>query len=468
MRPPVPWTYIGIYLFEILMLFFCVVGKSACDTIPKEINLEQAIAIALKNNISVQVLEQDVDIAQSKITEAVANRNPDTDLQLRYRYLDTDLSGPATLITDSETISPGLFRGNVFTTRLTIDTKLFSWIKNSRLLESSELDSKLQELNLRKEQRDLIKSVIDHYYNVLVNKKLLESALSQQQGAMLQLEQAERLFNSGMAAHYDVLRARVQKANIESLRLNREKTLADSLEQLRVVLGIAEAVNLQPLDEIKIRFPEFNQQKLLQQALENRIEIQKINTQLDKGQKTIEFERSGETPQLEAIFEYNLFNPDNSSATSRNFRSDRHIIAGGVSLTVPLFTGTTRDAKVSQAQSEYTKDFLKKDELIKTTKSDLSRIFQELRNLRQIIEGQEENIKFAKEGLRIAMLRYERGNGTNLEVIDSQTALAVSEGEYLQSVKSYISTLAELGSIISDDSRELLKLALTHTATGSK
>ena len=462
------WRYnLGICFLEISIMFFCMCTEAVSDTSTiKEINLEQAIEIALKNNTSIQVLEQDINIAQSRIQEVKASRNPDTEVQLRYRYLDSDLSGTETIFTDQETISPTFFKGNVFTTRLTIDTKLFSWIKNSRLLESTELEYKLQELNLREERRNLIKTIIDDYYTVLVNKKLLDSTLSQQRGAILQLEQAERLYDKGMAAYYDVLRARVQKTNIESLRLNREKALTDSMEKLRIALGTTEAVDLQPVEEIKIKFPELNQDEILQQALENRIEIQKINTKLDKDQKTIEFERSGETPRLDAIFEYNLFNADNSGAS--RIGSNRHIMAGGLSLTVPLFTGNTRDARVSQVQGEHTKDFLKRDELVKTTKSDLSRIFHELRNLRHIIEGQEQNIKFAREGLRIAMLRYEKGNGTNLEVIDSQAALTAAESEYFQSVKSYVSALAELGSIVSDDARELLNLALVYDTSDLK
>jgi outer membrane protein TolC len=85
-----------------------------------------------------------------------------------------------------------------------------------------------------------------------------------------------------------------------------------------------------------------------------------------------------------------------------------------------------------------------------------------MHNLRRIIEAQKKNIEFANEGVRIAMLRYERGNGTNFEVMDSQTALTVSESEYFQSIQTYISDLAELGAMVSDDPRELLNLALTH------
>jgi outer membrane protein TolC len=66
------------------------------------------------------------------------------------------------------------------------------------------------------------------------------------------------------------------------------------------------------------------------------------------------------------------------------------------------------------------------------------------------------------------MLRYEKGNGTNLEVIDSQAALTAAESEYFQSVKSYVSALAELGSIVSDDARELLNLALIYDTSDLK
>lgn len=432
------------------MLLFCTAaGSSDSPTIPIKVDLAQAIVIALKNNTSIRILEQDFDASKSKIREVTANRNPDIDIQLGYRYLDSDVSGDEVIIEDSgDILNRGIFKGNVSSARLNIDTKLLSWRKNSRLIEVTELQSKLQELTLKEQKRNIIRSVIDHYYTVLVNKKFLESTESQQRGAVLQLEQAGRLYSNGKVAYYDVLRARVQKSNIESLRLNREVALTDSINQLRIALGVGENVSLQPVNEFKAKFLDLNQEKTLQQALENRIEIQKIDTELDIDQKTIKVERSGEIPDLSAFFQSDLYHG--------NVDNDRYSYWVGFNLIIPLSTGTTRDAKLSQARNEYTKNLLKKDELIQTTKLDLSRLFQELRNLRQVIEIQKQNIEFAREGLRVATLRYESGNGTSLEVIDSRAALAASETEYFQSVKSSVSAIAELGSIVSDDPTELL------------
>jgi OMF family outer membrane factor len=56
----------------------------------------------------------------------------------------------------------------------------------------------------------------------------------------------------------------------------------------------------------------------------------------------------------------------------------------------------------------------------------------------------EQEVKNAAESLRLAKLRYEAGEGSALEVVDSQSALARAQVNYFTAIRDYFAARAEM------------------------
>jgi outer membrane protein len=120
----------------------------------------------------------------------------------------------------------------------------------------------------------------------------------------------------------------------------------------------------------------------------------------------------------------------------------------GVQVSIPLFTGLQRGARVDQkraairavqTQREVTQD----------------RLRDRLRDLLEAVEeaelrtrGQRLAVEQARRGFEIASAQYREGLGSQLELTDAEVALRQSEFNYAEAVFDYLSSRARLVEVV--------------------
>jgi outer membrane protein TolC len=107
----------------------------------------------------------------------------------------------------------------------------------------------------------------------------------------------------------------------------------------------------------------------------------------------------------------------------------------GVSVTIPIFDGFSSKAKVEEARARYAQAVLEKEDLGDQIAVEIRRACLDLQQAQAIIDSQKDNIDEAKEALKIAQVRYDNGEGTNLDILDTMVSLSqvrknLSEGIY--------------------------------------
>ncbi len=71
-----------------------------------------------------------------------------------------------------------------------------------------------------------------------------------------------------------------------------------------------------------------------------------------------------------------------------------------------------------------------------------------MRKAQSVIDAQKDSIVEAKEALRLSEVRYNNGVGINLDVFDSQVALAQVEQNLAGAHYDYIMAKADLGRVM--------------------
>ena len=110
----------------------------------------------------------------------------------------------------------------------------------------------------------------------------------------------------------------------------------------------------------------------------------------------------------------------------------------GISVSIPIFDGFSSKAKVDAAKARYEESRLQKEDTQDQIAVDIRQGCLDLRQSQAIIDYTKDNIEEAKEALKISEVSYDIGEGTNLDVLDSQVSLSQVEENLASAVYDYL------------------------------
>jgi outer membrane protein TolC len=113
-------------------------------------------------------------------------------------------------------------------------------------------------------------------------------------------------------------------------------------------------------------------------------------------------------------------------------------------VSLPVFDGYSTKAKVDQARARYEQAVLAKEDLGEQIAVDIRKACLDLKQAQAIIESQKDNIEEAREALKISEVSYDNGEGTNLDVLDSQVSLSQVQKNLSEGVYDYLMAKAFL------------------------
>ncbi|MEA3296578.1 MAG: TolC family protein [candidate division Zixibacteria bacterium] len=257
------------------------------------------------------------------------------------------------------------------------------------------------------------------------------------------LDVVEKFHSQGLVSRFELLRARVEESNVKPQILAAESGVRLAEKRLKSFLGIdlnepillVEAVD----DTSLINLPSLEQ--LVDSALSGRSEMKQAKLMTDMRYKAVKVARSGYFPSLAAVSSYGWQSQSDEFALDRN-TSDSW--TAGVTLSIPVFDGGLTSGEVSRARAEHRQTELAVEQLKDDITLEVEQAFDRLLQARKTLDIQGETIAQAEEGMRIANLRYEAGEGTLLEVLSAQTALTRARTSLAQATFAFREARANL------------------------
>ncbi len=259
------------------------------------------------------------------------------------------------------------------------------------------------------------------FYNTILQRANLEVLQKAYEANSHNLDVVEKFYSKGMASEFELLRARVEKANLMPgiLAAESEVTLAE--KRLKSFLGLHLSdtlVIVEPVDDTSLaKLPPL--EKLVDTALVARPETQRSDYVTKMSKRAIKVALGEYQPTLSAFANYGW------QAQSDAFRFDNQTrsATAGLSLSIPIFKGGRTGGDVSYRKAEYNQATLADQQQRDDVRLEVEEVYDRLLQAKKSLEVQKETIAQAEEGLRIANLRYESGVGTQLEVLSAQASL---------------------------------------------
>jgi outer membrane protein TolC len=203
---------------------------------------------------------------------------------------------------------------------------------------------------------------------------------------------------------------------------------------LKKLLGFKMQDNISVDERLHYEQIEIKEGEFLKEAYLNQPEMILKSLGIDIDKWSIQMAKAGWRPQVNAFGGYNYQSNDWSDMVNNRHGNWQ----AGVSVNMPIFDAWSSKAKVDEAKAKYRQAILAKANVSDQIAVDIRQACLDLRQSEAIIESQRENVDEAKEALRISIVSFDNGVGTNLDVLDSQTSLAQVQQNLSQGIYDYL------------------------------
>ncbi|MCX6828503.1 MAG: TolC family protein [candidate division Zixibacteria bacterium] len=398
-----------------ISLFIVCFAISGAETV---LTVDKVREMALESNRRYLSAKQEIDRSEGNYISARSGAMPEISLSGRYtRNLTT-----RDLFFAGEKIPISL--NNDFSLSLSLAQPLYVGGKVGAALQIAKFYRGYTSEKLEEVKANIIFGAESMFYSAVLaesSRDVLQKAFEQ---LSYNLDVVEKYYKQGMISEYELLRARVEKSNLEPQLIASQSEVNLSQKRLKSFLGL-------PLEE-EIRLtadmgdtsltslPSLD--SLLTQALHNRPEVKQADYQKRAYDKAVRIAKGNWLyPTIGVGVNYDL------SASSDDFRLSRRNTSqswsASLMFSIPLFDGGRTIGEVRKARVDYYQAMLTEQQTFDDVRLEVEQAYDNLMTAKKALEMQKETIAQAEEGMRISNLRYQSGIGTQLEVLSAQTAL---------------------------------------------
>lgn len=415
-------------------------AQTAPSSAPKlDLNLSKAIDIALADNPTIKVANQDIELKKVADKEAWQALLPTVDAQLALSHAIT----VAEIRTSMGTFKMGMDGTTTAQGGVTLSLPLFApaIYQNMKLTKDDIL---LAQEAARGSKLDLIKQVSKAYYAALLSKNSVDVVQKAYDVAAEKFNVIDTKYKLGKASEYDQLSASVQMRSMKSSLVSTQTGYKLALLQLRVLMGITEDINININDDLNNYANDLKveDQFALNLELDNNTGLRQLNysEKMLNHAKNILKTSFMPTVALQLTGQYQSMSNQNWNIFKYSYSPSSTL---SLAVSIPIFHASNfTKLKSNKLQLQQLQDTRQ------NTLNQLRMAVASYRsNMYSTIDQVESNklaVEQARKTVEIAAMRYEVGNGTVLELNQSQTALTQAELTYSQSIYDYLVSKADL------------------------
>ena len=472
---------------------------------PVVITLEQALEIALSENVAVKVADLEIKRTQYAKKGAYAALYPQIDLSASYQrtikrqvmYMDIDTKSMSSMMgggssamttaladimqrlgvlenkagiptpppttpapdagTDSgstggSSMSDGLEVGRLNTLNGGVTASMP--IVNAQLWKSlklSALDVELAVEKARASRLDMVTQVKNAYFGILMAKEAFNVYKDVYENAVENYNETKKKFDAQKVSEFELVRAKTSVANAIPNVYNAESSIILALWQLKAVLGVDLDMNL----DVAGKLDDWSQQMFYDihqhdsVSLDNNTTMKQLAIQTEVLAQNIKLQQYANIPSLAVAFNFSM----NTMANDVKFSEFRWTPYSyvGLSLNIPIFAGGKRYQAIRQAKNQYQQVQLQVDNTERQLKIAIRQSLNTMETNMKSYYAAQEAVGAAQKAYDIAEAAYKVGRSTLLELNDAQLALTQAQLAQSQAVYNFVNAKTQLEQVIGQD-----------------
>ena len=426
-------------LMAALLLPVSAMSQTETTSNVLNLSLEEAIEIAVSENPTIIVADQQIELKKISKQETWQSLLPSVDFSGTVQY--TVLAAVMKL-NDME-FKMGKDNTSTWNGQFSVSLPIFApTVYATMNLTTTDLEQAVEQS--RSSRLDLVNQVTKAYYSLMLAQdsyKVLEQSYA---NAEKNFEVINSMFQLGGTSEYDKISAEVQMRSLKPSMISARNAISIAELQLKVLMGIADVVDI-VVDGTLSDFEDEMYSEVLTSgnySLDNNTSIRQLdlNERLLNQNLTVQKMNFLPTLALQGSYAFQSLYNDNFRISDYTWASSSSVV---LSLSVPIFRmgnfTKLRSTKLQISQLNQNRQYTER-QIDMQVKSYLNN----MKASAEQVASNKEAIVQAEKGRLIAEKRYEIGNGTILELNNSEVSLTQARLTYGQSIFDYLSAKADL------------------------
>ncbi|MBR5193003.1 MAG: TolC family protein [Bacteroidaceae bacterium] len=422
-------------VLALAMLAMMATSAKAQDTL--RISLKEAVQIALSENPTIKVADQEIQLKKEANREVIYGLLPEVSLVGSFNHTiekqTMAMMGQTFKVGSLNSVSGGVSASlPVFVPALYQSMKL------------TKKDVELAMEKARSSRLDMVNQVTKAFYQLLLAQdsyKVLQKSYKQSED---NFNIVDAKYQQGSVSEYDKISAEVQMRSLKPSVVSAGNGVNLAMLQLKVLLGMESNMPVAVVGNLKdYEMAMFTRQAQPQpeNIVGGNTTLRQLDMNYDMLKRNLKLKYTNFMPSLALSFQYMYTTLGNDWKIS-NYQWNPYSTLG-LSLSIPLFKGSNfsqvKQAKLQLKQLDQTRINTERQ-----LKMQAQSYLDNMSASSEQVVSNKEAVYQAEKGRTIAEKRYEVGRGTILELNSSEVALTQAQLTYNQSIYDYLVAKADL------------------------
>ena len=409
------------------------------------ITLDKAIELALSENPTIKIADKEIELKEVSKSEAWQNLLPSVTLDGAIQYNVKVASMKMEAMGQTQEIKMGKDNSNTWNGALQIAIPLYApAVYQTMKLSNSDL--KLAVEKSRGSKIDMINQVTKAYYQLMLAQDSYDVLQENFKLAETNFDIVNKMFEQGLVSEYDKISAEVQKNNAWPSVVSGKNAVELARLQLKVLMGITADVTLVVDDNLANYESEMADAANMEIDLNNNSSLRQIDMQTGMIGQQRKILKSAFIPTIALVgnYQYQSISNTNWNIAKYNW-SDAASVT--LSVSIPIFKAknftSLKSNKIQLYQLAETRTNTER-----MLKMQAQSFIDNMTASSEQLQSNKNAVYLAEKGVEISQKRYDIGNGTILELTNSQVQLTNTRLSYNNTIYDYLVAKSELNKVL--------------------
>lgn len=422
---------------------FCMLTYAQETTPTMQLTLDRAIELALSENPTIKVAEQEITLKEVSKKEAWRSLLPSVSLDGTVTYNIK----VAEIKTSMGSFKMGMDDSNTWNGALNVSLPLYAPAAY-RTINMTKADIELAVEKSRASKIDMVNQVTKAFYQLMLAQDSYNVLMENYKQTERNYQVVNTMYQQGSVSEYDKISAEVQVRSLWPNVVSGKNAVELAKLQLKVLMGITANVDIVIND--KLTNYEGEMQKAATTAdnlsLENNSTLRQIDLNGELLNQTRKLLKTNFHPTLALVGSYQYQSMSNTNWEVNNYNwSNASSLT--LSLSIPLFKASNftklKSNKIQQTQ--LAENRINTERMLRMQAQSY---LDNMTSSAEQISSNKQAVELAQKNVEISKKRYEVGKGTILELNNSQVSLTNVQLTYNNSIFNYLVAQSELKTVL--------------------
>ncbi|HSQ77703.1 MAG TPA: TolC family protein, partial [Nitrospirota bacterium] len=416
----------------VIMLLLVVAAYSYAS---ESLTLEQAVDTALRNNPGLKAADAQVEAADAGVLRSASGFLPKVTVSETWSKTDNPLMVLGTKL-NQEILAPSDFNPSVinnpepisnYNTRLSVVQPIFNGGKEYIGRTQAKLAKGASIQDRERARQETIYNVIKAYYGLLLAKEYSKVAFQSLETSEANVKLAEARYKAGAVLQSDLLRAKVQYAEVKEMVSRSDNNIRLAGAGLNFAMGIPQGAEYEIAGTLAAQELTTDVNAEIGEAEEKRPDLIAMNLNRQNTEKSVTQARTDYLPSLNLMGQVD-WNSDRIAG------EDAKSWAVMAVLQWNLFDGLVTRSKVKEALATSSRMKFLEEQTRSAVQLQVREAYYNFTASLDRIAATASSVQEAEEGLRIVQKRYETGMTAFVDVLGAESALIRARTNALQAL----------------------------------